>query len=231
MNRVGIWWGSSTLVLVALAEDAELSAAVPTCPGWSVADLLGHLGGVHRWVLGILASRERAPFPDPPDDGLVAWFQEGARLLVDGLAGEDPASVCWTFAPPHEVGWWTRRQLHEALVHRCDLEAARGLAHAVDPRTAADGVDEVVTMFWPRQVRLGRELALTDALELVDSGSAARWVLAGDGTGGAPQPDATLSGDAGDLLLALWKRGGLDRLELTGDVAAAQCVLSARLTP
>ncbi|MFE2546984.1 maleylpyruvate isomerase N-terminal domain-containing protein [Streptomyces sp. NPDC059355] len=34
-------------------------ALVPSCPGWSVADLVGHLGAVHRFVAHIL--RERHP--------------------------------------------------------------------------------------------------------------------------------------------------------------------------
>jgi len=34
------------------AARRDLTAAVPSCPGWTVADLVGHLGGVQSWVAG-----------------------------------------------------------------------------------------------------------------------------------------------------------------------------------
>src|SRR5665648_561232 len=36
--------------LAAWAEAAGMSAAVPTYPGWTVADLVAHQGMVHRWA-------------------------------------------------------------------------------------------------------------------------------------------------------------------------------------
>ena len=37
-------------LLAAAAERAGSSAAVPSCPGWSVDQLVRHVGGVHRWA-------------------------------------------------------------------------------------------------------------------------------------------------------------------------------------
>ncbi|WP_414636367.1 maleylpyruvate isomerase N-terminal domain-containing protein [Actinophytocola sp.] len=34
---------------------------VPSCPGWSVADLVLHLGGVHRLISGIIRDRVVGP--------------------------------------------------------------------------------------------------------------------------------------------------------------------------
>ena len=34
----------------ALLETAPPELAVPSCPGWNVADLALHLGTVHRWA-------------------------------------------------------------------------------------------------------------------------------------------------------------------------------------
>ena len=46
---------------------------------------------------------------------------------------------------------WARRQAHEHLVHRMDLEAAAGVPHApVDTALADDGVDELLTVILPR---------------------------------------------------------------------------------
>lgn len=38
----------------ALRREGRLlvDAAVRTCPGWVVRDLVRHLGGVHRWATG-----------------------------------------------------------------------------------------------------------------------------------------------------------------------------------
>ena len=33
-----------------VARDAELDAPVPSCPGWSLRDLVVHLGGVDQWA-------------------------------------------------------------------------------------------------------------------------------------------------------------------------------------
>jgi hypothetical protein len=102
----------------------------------------------------------------------------------------------------------------------------------MDPAFALDGIDEVVTVMYPRQVRLGRTAPLPAALALApDEGG--RWVLAGDGTGPDPVPDATVSGPAEAVLLLLWHRTDLDdpRLTVSGSRAAADTVLAEALTP
>ncbi|HEV2311062.1 MAG TPA: maleylpyruvate isomerase N-terminal domain-containing protein, partial [Acidimicrobiia bacterium] len=44
--------------LVAAAERAGLDARVPSCPDWDVAALLAHIGRVHRWAAGNIATHE-----------------------------------------------------------------------------------------------------------------------------------------------------------------------------
>jgi hypothetical protein len=59
-------------------------------------------------------------------------------------------------------------------------------------------------------------------------------VLARDGTTDVDgAPDATVTGDAVDLLLLLWQRRSLDDGDVAADGSreAAERVLSARLTP
>ena len=46
-------------VLAAAARRAGIDARVPSCPLWSVSDLLGHVGRLHRWVAGIVVEREQ----------------------------------------------------------------------------------------------------------------------------------------------------------------------------
>jgi uncharacterized protein (TIGR03083 family) len=222
----------------ALLPAADLAAPVQSCPGWQVRDLVGHLGGVHRWATGIVRTGGRAATPEPPaDDELLAWFDDGAETLADTLAGAEPARACWTFAAPHEVGFWSRRQVQETMIHRWDLATATGQGAELDPDLANDGIDEAVGMLFPRQVRLARQAPLTDAVAVLDRGSGRRWVLAGDGTTSnhdeTAHVDATVIGDGVRLLLLLWRRVDLadSGVQVEGDRNAAQRVLGAHLTP
>ncbi|MEU8773721.1 maleylpyruvate isomerase family mycothiol-dependent enzyme [Streptomyces sp. NPDC048606] len=43
---------------------------VPSCPGWSVSDLIGHLGGVQRFLTHVLRERLAEPPADPTDPSL-----------------------------------------------------------------------------------------------------------------------------------------------------------------
>ena len=227
--------GSDAAAFADLLRDADLETPVPDCPGWDVDALARHLGGVHRWAHGVVTTGSPGEEPDGPSDPaqLHAWFVAGAEQLVVALRDTDPATPVWTFGPkPRLVEFWVRRQPHETSMHLRDLRRARGLRHAVDPAFAADGVDEVVTMMAPRQVRLERIPPLPHGvrLEAVDVPGAA-WVLAGDGTDPGAATEVTLSGTAEDLLLALWRRTGLERLTVTGDAAAAEATFALALTP
>jgi uncharacterized protein (TIGR03083 family) len=222
-----------------LLDRAELDQPVPSCPGWSVADLIAHLGETHRWA----AHAVRAGNPDAPEvfppvtdrPALADWYRESAEDLIGTLRTTDPDAECWAFGPrPRTARFWFRRQPHEVAIHRWDLAAALGQDSGYPEALAADGVDEVVTMFFPRQVRLNRISPLTAALALRADGQDRDWVLAGDGAGPHDGPvDAEVSGPAAVLALLVWGRVPLDdpRLRLTGDRAAAAQVLSAGIVP
>lgn len=218
-------------------RSAELTAPVPSCPGWSVAVLVGHLGEAHRWAAhAVREGNPNAPDVDPPltdRAGLGGWYAESAARIVATLREVGPEHPCWTFGPPpRTAGFWSRRQAHEAAVHRWDLAAATGADAGYPEPLALDAVAEVATMFFPRQVRLGRIPPLTASLAVAVDDQ--EWVLAGDGIAPPERtPDAKLSGPADALALLLWGRIGLDdqRLTLTGDRSAAAAVLSAGIVP
>jgi uncharacterized protein (TIGR03083 family) len=220
-----------------LLASADLAAPVGSCPGWQVSDLVEHLGGVQRWTTAIVRTGERSPFPDrSPGDDLQGWFAEGADALVQTLSDADPSRACWSMAPPREVAFWSRRQAHEAMIHRWDLANAIGATVDFDRAVAVDGIDEAVTMFFPRQIVLEREVPLTDSVAIVDPTSGRRWVLEGDGTAtdhSTADVAATVTGDAVQLLLLVWQRVDLvdSAVQVDGDIDAARRVLSARLTP
>ena len=228
-------------VFADLLSTTDLDAPVPTCPGWTVTTLAHHLGTVHRWAAG--AVREGRPLDleetGPTDrEALVAWYREGADGLVALLAATDEAAEVWSFGPkPRTARFWSRRQAHETAMHVEDLGLAAGALPPLPADLALDGVDEVATMFFPRQVHLGRTTPLERSLALMPGG-AGRWVLAGSGVAAddVPDADATLAGPAEVLVRLLWKRVTLDDalaagVALDGDEAAARAVLGARLTP
>jgi uncharacterized protein (TIGR03083 family) len=216
-------------------RSSDLDASVPACPGWTLWDLGRHLGAVHRWALEIVRTGRVAELPEGPSERgeLVAWMEEGAAALVTGLRASDAEAPTWTFGPkPRQASFWSRRQAHETAMHLVDAQQSAGIAHLVEPRLASDGIDEVIGVFFPRQVRLERIAPLTNGIRIAATdGSRDSWVLAGDGTDPAAATDATVSGTAADLLLALWGRAGLDDLSVDGDPAIVRTVLRAGITP
>jgi uncharacterized protein (TIGR03083 family) len=208
-------------------QRADLDAPVGACPGWALRELALHLGQVHLWVTAIVRTGELQPEPTAqvPDAELAAWYAACAQGLLDVLTG-DPHRPTWTFAGPGTVAFWRRRQAQETAVHRVDAQRAVGAEQPVADALAADGVDEVVDVMHPRQVRLGRSPAATAGVQLVVPGGP-QWLL------GAAPAQATVTGSASDLLLLLWRRRSRTDpcLVVEGDLDALDGLLAQRLTP
>ncbi|HEX3004613.1 MAG TPA: maleylpyruvate isomerase family mycothiol-dependent enzyme [Angustibacter sp.] len=219
-------------VLAEHLASGDLATPVPSCPGWDLGDLCGHLGVTHRWATDALTSSTPPHEGAPPARGeLAAWFRDGADRLLAALRGTDPATECWGFGPkPRTVGFWVRRQALETAVHLWDAATALGRPVSVPADLAADGVDEVARMFYPRQVRLGRRepLLAPVLLRCTDIGSD---VLLGDG-----EPVAAVEAAAEPLLLLVWGRRDLaslvaDGARVSGDETAVHAALAVPLTP
>jgi uncharacterized protein (TIGR03083 family) len=223
--------------MVAAAGVADAGAAVPTCPEWTVRDLIRHTGGVHRWATGFVAEGRTEPSPagleeaagtGPTDEDLAGWFGHGCADLVRALAAAPDDLQCWTFlAAPSPRAMWARRQAHETTVHRVDAELAAGLPPtACTPVFAADGIDELLVLFVPRRgAKLRTESPACLAVRCTDVD--ASWLLRMDPDGvtttpmssieGGADAACTVSGTAGDLYLALWNRTGARNLTVEGD--------------
>ncbi|HEY4022207.1 MAG TPA: maleylpyruvate isomerase family mycothiol-dependent enzyme [Pseudonocardiaceae bacterium] len=213
-----------------VASNTSLDAAVPGCPEWRVRDLVGHLGRIHRWAGTVVGERigqdafgqldGRMTGPQPEDDGLVEWFRAGHRDLVDTLEAAPTELACATFMPaPTPLAFWARRQAHETAVHRVDAEQAAGRPSSVDPDFAADGIDELLRGFLPRS----KKLRAAEPRKLLFSSAGRYWLVTVGPEAGAvevaePEPaDATVSGPAAVMYLALWNRVPWDQLTITGD--------------
>jgi uncharacterized protein (TIGR03083 family) len=220
------------------ALQGDLHRPVPGCPGWDLATLAGHLGGVHRWARAAVTEGRPGELDEtgPADTTDIAgWFADGAAALARTLRATEPEAACWTFGPPpRTAAFWQRRMPHETTLHAWDAHAALGEDFPLDRDLALDGVDEVVTMFVPRQVRLGRLAPPPDAVELRATDAppgVGPWQLFDGGEGQAP--DVVVAAPAARLLLLLWRRipPDSDGVTVEGNETAARRILAAPLTP
>ncbi|MCZ7630675.1 MAG: maleylpyruvate isomerase family mycothiol-dependent enzyme [Microthrixaceae bacterium] len=146
---------------IELAGRTPADRAIPTCPGWSAADLLEHLGTVHRWAAAMIEARATEPISRrnldvdaPTDDDWAPWISAGAHRLLVALESTHPDESVWTWGGGHDARWWARRQLHETAVHDADLALALGEAYELDEFVAADGICELLDnaaarLTWP----------------------------------------------------------------------------------
>lgn len=216
-----------SLDAVARLPETALGRAVPACPGWSLDALCGHLGSIERWAAAVVRSGELVQPPPVPAEGGATWFLEGVPVFLDAMTSLDPEAPCWGFGPPpRTAGFWLRRQAHEHAIHLIDAHQASGLADPVfGEEFLLDGIDEVLGMFAPRQLRLQR---------MADPGQAVVFRLP-DGrtwTVGSRTVGASVAASPHDMYLGIWGRASLsDTAVITGDVDLAERFLRGPLTP
>jgi uncharacterized protein (TIGR03083 family) len=216
------------------AERAGLTTPVPSCPGWTVADLVEHLGNVQRWaavMVSTLATERisRSGMSErPPADELVPWFRAASAALVDALVVADPSAPVWTFSREHSVRFWFRRQAHEVSVHRWDTTLAAGAATPLATAMAADGVAEWLDMSLALGARGLTGHGETVHLHCTDTESdtgpevGGEWLVTLGDDGPTIETlhakgDVAARGTASDLDLYLWGRVGADDLDVFGD--------------
>ncbi len=193
---------------------ADLSAPVPSCPEWTIRDLAEHLGGVQRfWADDVTAGNpDRPPRSGgsaPPDVGdLVAWMGEGTDRLLAALGQTSTEAPCWTWwGAPRTCGAVARHQVHEAAVHRWDLENALGSAAPLASAVADDGVSEFL------EIVVGSATnTLLGSVSLRADDTGGEWIL-GDQRG----PHAVVRASASDLVLLLYGRLPATGVDVEGD--------------
>ncbi len=215
--------------LVDAAEVAGLDARVPSCPDWVVADLLVHIGQVHRWAAANTTRAADAEFWSsreidvPVASARADWVREGATELVAAL-DLDPETPAWTFGDfPSQVGFWQRRQAHETTMHRVDAQLASGALDVVDPTLAVDGIDELLWLL-PLRAWVKPDPARSGTAHLHCTDVDGEWLLEFTGEGMRTERvhakgDVAVRGIASDLLLWISGRGSVDALEVFGDDA------------
>ena len=141
-----------TGLLESTVKGADLTVPVPSCPGWNVGQLLGHLGGVQRWAEMVVRTRAAGPVPDTDfrdrpagDEDSAApgpWLAEGAVELAETLREAGPGTPLWTPVPGGTTDFYARRFTHETAMHRADATLALGAEYTLDQAVAVDAIDE-----------------------------------------------------------------------------------------
>ena len=229
-----------------VAATAPADAAVPSCPDWDAADLLWHLTEVqYFWarIAGGVEEPEQVPdLARPAPEHLVTVLEAQTLALLHALRSRDPSEWCWSWDDDGEsIGWVARRQAHEALIHRVDAELVAGTeVGGIDAAVAADGIDELLTVFLDGVPTWGTfdDEGGTLQIEATDTGD--RWSLRfGRFTGTSPtsgrvydedalsvvedlpEHDTLVRGTAWDLDLWLWGRADADALDIEGERSLA----------
>lgn len=203
---------------------AGLDADVPTCPGWTVRQLVAHQGMIHRWATAQLrgdrAAVEPAEGEGPDVADPVGWLHDGGLDLVDAIesAADDVDAVVFLHdAPTSPRVFWARRQCHETTIHAVDaLAAALGrFPSAADTgitrEIAIDGIDELERGFVTRsRSPLRSETPVSFSIRPTDVHDSWQVQVSSEpavSTRGKHQhADVVLEGTAVQLYLALWNR-------------------------
>jgi uncharacterized protein (TIGR03083 family) len=203
--------------------DTDLTAAVPSCPGWTVADLTYHVGEVYlHKTLAIQEGVEPDLWPpkELADEDPIALLDRAYAGLLDEFSThkpEDPAGT-W-YAPDQTVGFWIRRMAQETVIHRIDAELGTGQPIAPVPADLAlDGIDELLKVF----VAYGVAEWGSYFADILNSSSGHTYAVRADGSawrlqtgpglfavedgGGDDSAEVTVSGEPMAVLRWVWNR-------------------------
>ncbi|MFC7546588.1 maleylpyruvate isomerase family mycothiol-dependent enzyme [Plantactinospora sp. GCM10030261] len=230
----------STAFQTAVAAAPDLDARVPTCPEWTLLDLVRHMGEGRRfWAAAVAAgpvadppTRSSASDSDPTQgrEALLAWLAASTRQLLDVLREAGPDRGCWTWwgtsQSPRTSGAVARHQLQEIAVHTYDAQVTVGTPQPLPEEVALDGVDEFLSTCCATTDAWPHEPATVDYH--TTEGRSWRLRLSPDGARVARLPTpptdkghdasgASARGPAGDLVLAFYGRVPVDSLSLDGD--------------
>lgn len=236
----------------AVLADTDPTAPVPSAPEWTAADLLWHVAAEvqHFWTF-VLETRPTAPTEEtyteqelPAEatyEELLAHFDEVNARFIKTLEETGPEEPTWSWSKDRTAGFTYRRQAHEILIHRLDAELTADAVTPLDPTLAADGVDELLDVFYGGKPDWA-SFAGDDAYVRVDAvdTDTQTWVQLGVVSGTRPngdkledepdlsvvareeipagtEPDVVIQGTAGDLDAWLWRRRDDEGIQVTGD--------------
>ncbi|GEL17733.1 maleylpyruvate isomerase family mycothiol-dependent enzyme [Pseudonocardia asaccharolytica] len=227
-----------TALFAELTRDADPEAPVPTCPGWTIRNLITHVGRGERWSATIVRTGATEPVDPrtvadgkPPADpeGAATWLRTGAAELLAAVDEVGADAPVWTFTGPRPAEWWIRRRLHEVIAHRADAALALGARYDLAPGLGADAVSEWLSLLTvPRPGADGAPLppGATMHLHATDEGlgAAGEWMVRPADEliaweHGHAKGTVAVRGAASDLFLTLLRRIPAEspQVEVLGD--------------
>ncbi len=224
------WNGDLDLITSVVHNHGHLR--VPTCPQWSVLELVEHLAGVYQHKIWVLELGKMPPSSwsdealverrkNDPVTELRHWAE---ALQTELLARNDHDEASTFMRSDRTVGFWWRRMALETAVHRTDAELAVGLRTPVASELAVDGIDEML-WFAPAPWQQGSKEGWSGQHVVVDAGETAWTAVLDQGT------LSTFFGDDGSTTrvtgspdsLLQWSAGRqVEDLSRSGDLQAIQ---------
>jgi uncharacterized protein (TIGR03083 family) len=237
---------TQTDLLRNILRGADLSLTVPTCPDWTLAQLVRHIGGNLR--AAELAVRSGTAVEDPgrqvPDvagpegddpAALDAWFADAAMRFAGALRGAGPGAKATVWVFQRSTAFWARRAANDLVIHRADAAGTVHADYTVAPDLAADAIDELLELISDPQVAgsspglaelrgPGRSIHLHATDTEADLG--AEWLIELEPDGftwrrGHEKATVALRGPLVDVLRVFYRRlpAGSERVEVIGDAA------------
>lgn len=236
--------------LAEAAHAAGSDATVPTCPDWTVTNLVEHVGQTQHWVSELVERRvtdpaelptEMAELPAEPQAWPV-WLSDAAARAAAACADAALAAPVFNAAGDNRTGaqFWLHSLLNEAVIHGFDAASAAGHDYDLDADIAAGLITNHLAMLtsptWAAR-RSDSAAALRGTGETLhwhatDEPSPGEWHIERHPDGARRQPrhdtaDVIIHGPAKSLLLVLTRRlpltgGHTDHVTIDGDVELAQ---------
>lgn len=237
---------TQTALLRDVLRDADLSLRVPTCPDWTLAQLVRHIGG--NLLSAETAVRTGTAVEDPsrqvpgvagPDGddpaALDAWLADAALEFAGTLrdTGPDGEAQVWVFR--RSIAFWARRAANDLVIHRADAAGTVHADYTVAPDLAADAIDELLELVSDPQVvgsspRLAELRGPGGSIHLhatdTEADLAAEWLIEIGTDGftwrrGHHKATVALRGPLADVLRVFYRRlpVGSERVQVIGDAA------------
>jgi uncharacterized protein (TIGR03083 family) len=226
-----------------LAESAAAAgpdAAVPTTSGWTITDLVEHVGQTQHWVAELIERRITDPTQLPTEMAVLpagprewqAWLSESAQRVASACSDDALDAPVFNAAGDERTGarFWMSSMLNEAVVHGFDAANAAGRPADVDADIAVALISNHLTMLTSPTWQMQRP---ESAHAIRGTGQTLQWLATdtADGAGAwfverrpdgarwqpaTRQADVTVTGPARSLLLTLTRRLPLTGGEATG---------------
>lgn len=226
-------------LLVSALDGADLGVQVPSCPDWTVNQLLRHVGFALRWADEMI--RERLPEVDftrsmsldvaayagETAAELGPWLEDGATSLASALQAVDPDEMIATLGGHPGPRLWSRRIMQETVIHRWDALNALGVPFELDLDVAADNLAEWTRFALPfaflqRPAETAALVGPGNTVHLHATDVDCELVI--DLTGPMPavregheKAAVALRGPVVELVLAVYRRRSVEGLEVFGD--------------